>query len=64
MNTFQYKGYTITVQKVETRFGTLFLATNNFGEPYLDVPAFKTEDEALLWDMKNIDAILSGPLEF
>jgi hypothetical protein len=51
-NKVNYKGYIITVYK--NRAG-LFTATNDSGEPYMNIPLFRSEKEAIAWDKKNID---------
>lgn len=47
-----YKGYTITVHK--NRAG-MYTAKNDSGEPYTNVPQFRSEEEAIAWDKKNVD---------
>lgn len=47
-----YKGYTITVHK---NSAGMFTAKNDSGEPYVNVPQFRSEKEAIAWDKKNID---------
>ena len=50
--TVNYKGYIITVYKNRAGF---FTATNDSGEPYMNIPLFRSEKEAIAWDKKNID---------
>ena len=50
-----YKGFNILVKQHSSRFGAIYTATNDTGEDYMDVPGFKTEQEAVSWDKKNID---------
>lgn len=47
-----YKGYTISVHKNRTG---MFTAKNDSGEPYANVPQFRSEEEAIAWDKKNVD---------
>jgi len=56
IKTISYKGFKIFVRKIESeRFGDLYMATNNIGEDYIDVPAFQSINEAVNWDKKNVD---------
>ena len=48
-----YKGFNISVYK-SPRWG-LYWSKNDIGEPYQDVPLFKTDTEAVTWDKKNVD---------
>ncbi len=47
-----YKDYTITVHK--NRAG-MYTAKNDSGEPYTNVPQFRSAEEAIAWDKKNVD---------
>jgi len=51
--TVGYKGFNIKVYK-SPKFG-LYWAQNNIGEPYMEIPLFKTSVEAIDWDKENID---------
>lgn len=56
VKTVPYKGFTISVFATEpTRFGILFRAENDIGEPYAEMPYFNTIEKAIAWDKKNID---------
>ena len=51
------KTLTITVKAVQTRFGTLFQADNNYGEPKGgEIRAFKTEEEAIDNELRELGA--------
>lgn len=52
VDSIDYKGYTITVHRNR---GGMYTAKNDSGEPYMNVPQFKTAEEAIAWDKKNID---------
>ena len=47
----KYKGSTITVVKGPSGY----VATNDYGEDYMEVPVFKDEKSAIAWDKKNMD---------
>jgi len=49
---------TITIRKVETRFGVLFVPENDYGEPVMVVGGFSTEQEALDDETKSLTQIL------
>lgn len=60
VKTVPYKGFIITLYKdYSPRFGNMYYAKNNIGEPYLDVPRFQTPEEAINWDKKNVDQYVS-----
>jgi hypothetical protein len=50
---------TITITKVETRFGSIFVPTNDYGEPVVVVKGFESEQEALEQEIKSLTAMLS-----
>ncbi|MHC1765876.1 MAG: recombinase family protein [Verrucomicrobiia bacterium] len=50
---------TITVKRVATRFGILFVPTNNYGEPATAVKGFKTEREALEHETESLKRMLA-----
>ncbi len=53
-----YKGFEIAVTSHSTRFGILYHAENNIGEPYAEYMAYSTEEEAVDLEKKNIDMYL------
>lgn len=59
VDTVDYKGYTITVHRNR---GGMYTAKNDSGEPYNNVPQFKTAEEAIAWDKKNIDQMEESSL--
>ena len=50
---------TITITKVETRFGSIFVPENDYGEPVVIVKGFESEQEALEQETKSLTAMLS-----
>lgn len=50
---------TITITRVETRFGYVFIPSNDFGEPVVVVKGFESEQEALEQETKSLTAMLS-----
>jgi hypothetical protein len=50
---------TVTITKVETRFGSIFVPTNDCGEPVVVVKGFESEQEALEQEIKSLTAVLS-----
>lgn len=55
VDTVDYKGYTITVHR---NGAGMYTAKNDYGEPYSNVPQFKTAKEAIAWDKKNLDELV------
>ena len=54
----KYKEFEIEVTAHNTRFGVLYHAENNIGEPYDDFMAYKTKKEAVDIEKANIDIYL------
>ena len=50
---------TVTITKVETRFGFIFIPANDYGEPVVIVKGFESEQEALEQEIKSLTAMLS-----
>jgi len=50
---------TVTITKVETRFGFIFVPENDYGEPVVVVKGFDSEQEALEQETKSLTAMLS-----
>ncbi len=50
---------TITITKVETRFGSIFVPENDYGEPVAGVMGFGSEQEALEEETKSLTKMLS-----
>ncbi len=50
---------TITITKVETRFGSIFVPENDYGEPVAVVMGFGSEQEALEEETKSLTKMLS-----
>jgi hypothetical protein len=50
---------TVTITKVETRFGAVFVPENDYGEPLVIVKGFESEQEALEQETKSLTAMLS-----
>ena len=50
---------TITIRRVETRFGPLFVPTNDYGEPVTTPKGFTTEKEALEHETKSLNRMLT-----
>lgn len=50
---------TITITKVETRLGSIFVPKNDYGEPVVRIMGFKSEKEALEQETKSLTAMLS-----
>ena len=50
---------TVTITKVETRFGFIFVPENDYGEPVVVVKGFETEEEALKREIQSLEAMLS-----
>jgi hypothetical protein len=50
---------TITITKVETRFGFVFVPENDYGEPVVAVKGFCSEKEALEQETKSLVAMFS-----
>ena len=50
---------TVTITKVETRFGFIFVPSNDYGEPVVVVKGFESEQEALEQETKSLTAMLS-----
>jgi hypothetical protein len=57
--TIGYRGFEIRLWTCSTRFGTLYQAFNNIGEPYMDRVTYKTRHEALAAEKNNIDQYLN-----
>jgi hypothetical protein len=49
----------VTITKVETRFGQIFVPENDYGEPVVVVMGFESEQEALEEETKSLTAMLS-----
>ena len=47
-----YRGVTITVRRVS---GTIYVASNDYGEPKMDVRGFLTADEAMANERDELD---------
>ena len=50
---------TVTITRVETRFGFIFVPENDYGEPVVVVKGFESEQEALEAETKSLTAMLS-----
>lgn len=50
---------TVTITKVETRFGFIFVPENDYGEPVVRIMGFESEEEALEQETKSLTAMLS-----
>jgi len=50
---------TVTINRMATRFGTLFVLENDYGEPVMSQKAFKTEKEALEYETTSLVKMLS-----
>lgn len=61
--TINYRGFVITIHSHATRFGVLFAATNNTGEPMMKNVAFRKEEEAVAFGKKLIDEYIAGTSE-
>lgn len=59
MEKINYRGFEIIIKTIISRFGLLFTATNNIGEPYLDDHAFDSRYKAIKDGKKDIDIYLS-----
>jgi hypothetical protein len=57
--TIKGEAITITITKVETRFGFIFVPENDYGEPVVVVKGFDSEGEALEQETKSLTAMLS-----
>jgi hypothetical protein len=49
----------ITITKVETRFGPVWVPENDYGEPVVVVMGFGSEEEALEEETKSLTTMLS-----
>ena len=49
----------VTITKVETRFGHIFVPENDYGEPVVIVKGFESEQEALERETQSLTAMLS-----
>lgn len=59
IKTVQHRGFEITVRRTaQTRFGFLFFAIDNYGEPIGEQIYFQTVDEAVADQVKNLDLCL------
>jgi hypothetical protein len=50
---------TVTVKRVATRFGPLFVPANDYGEPVTTSKGFKTEKEALEHETESLNRMLT-----
>lgn len=50
-----YKGFTITIYTDYSNHGPIHSSSNNIGEPYLEEKTFRNYNQALQYEMKNID---------
>jgi hypothetical protein len=50
---------TVTITKVETRFGPVWVPENDYGEPVVVVMGFSSEEEALEEETKSLTTMLS-----
>ena len=50
---------TITVKRVATRFGPLFVPENDYGEPVTTQKGFRTEKESLEHETKSLTRMLA-----
>ncbi len=55
-----HKGITITVESVSTRFGILWQASNDYGEPVNEVRAYKTVQDAFSGERAELDAMFAA----
>lgn len=58
IKTIQYRGFEIMVNRYDSRAGTAYAATNNYGEPYTNGRFFKSEEEAIKHEQHNLDLCL------
>lgn len=58
-----YEGFVITIEQVTSRFGVLFIATNDIGEPYMDIPAYSDRQAAIDTAKKDIDDYVSDQMK-
>jgi hypothetical protein len=57
--TIGYRGFEICLWTRNTRFGTLYQAFNNIGEPYTYHETYRTRDDAINAEKNNIDQYLN-----
>ena len=50
-----YRGFIISLSIIPTKYGTCYKASNNYGEPYMDWKGYRTEQEAVKQEEKNLD---------
>lgn len=58
IKTIEYRGFKITLKKYNSRAGVAYGASNDYGEPYTAGRFFKTEDDAINNEKRNLDLCL------
>jgi hypothetical protein len=59
----EYRGFEITVREYPTEFGSVYKATNNYGEPYLEILGHLDIDKAISIDKQNLDLLIDEDSE-